>query len=103
MIYTLIGMSLFFVALGFLLTEHNAKYLLAGYNTMSEEKRKNVNIKGYLQFFRSFHIFLGISFLIIGLIAHIFFGEVITGAAISLYPIVAYAYFIWKGSKYQTK
>lgn len=100
MLYILIGMGLFFVALGFLLTENNAKYLLAGYNTLNEEKRKKVNIKGYLQFFRRFHIFLGGTFLIFGLIAHFYFGEMITGITISLYPIIAYAYFIWKGTKY---
>ena len=40
MIYVIIGMSVLFVAIGFLVTERNAKYLLAGYNTMSEEERK---------------------------------------------------------------
>ena len=99
MLNIIIGMSLFFVALAFLVTENNAKYLLAGYNTMNEENRKKVNIKAYMQFFRRFHIFLGISILIIGLIVQYFFSEMIIGVTLSLYPILAYVYFVWRGSK----
>ena len=97
--YTIIGMSLLFIAIAFIVTEKNAKYLLAGYNTMNEENRKKVNIKAYMQFFRRFHIFLGMSILIIGLIAQYFFSDMIVGVALSLYPILAYVYFIWRGSR----
>lgn len=100
MMYPIIGMSLFFVALAFLVTENNAKYLLAGYNTMNEENTKKVNIKVYMQFFRRFHIFMGVSLLIIGLVVQYFSSEMIVGVALSLYPILAYVYFVWRGSKY---
>lgn len=45
MIYVLIATSLIFVALGFLVTEKNAKYLLSGYNTLSKEERKKFDFK----------------------------------------------------------
>ena len=37
MIYVIIGVSLIFGSLGFILTKDNAQYYLAGYNTMPKE------------------------------------------------------------------
>lgn len=100
MIYTLIGMSLLFVAIAFIVTENNAKYLLSGYNTMSEEERKKVNIKEYIPYFKKFHIFLGVSFLVLGLALTYFIDEIAGGIFIMVYPILAYIYFIVTSSKY---
>jgi len=36
------------------LTKENAKYLLSGYNTMSEEERKKFDIEQYLILFKKF-------------------------------------------------
>jgi hypothetical protein len=44
MIYAILGTSLLFVAIGFIVDEKNAKYLLSGYNTMNEEDRQKVDI-----------------------------------------------------------
>lgn len=100
MVYTLIGMSLLFVAIGFIVTENNAKYLLSGYNTMSEEDREKVNIKEYIPYFRNFHIFLGASFLVFGLVLTYFIDEIAGGIFLTTYPILAYIYFIVRSSKY---
>ncbi|APA00005.1 hypothetical protein BIW12_11505 [Flavobacterium commune] len=98
--FTLIGMSLLFIAIGFIVNEHNAKYLLSGYNTMSEEERKKVNIKAYIQYFRRFHLFLGISFFPIGTLLTYFIDENATGVFIGIYPILAYTFFIATSFKY---
>lgn len=98
--FTLIGMSLLFIAIGFIVNEHNAKYLLSGYNTMSEEERKKVNIKAYIQYFRKFHLFLGISFFPIGTLLTYFIDENATGVFIGIYPILAYTFFIATSFKY---
>ena len=37
MVIAIVGISLLFTAIGFVVTEKNAKYLLAGYNTMSKK------------------------------------------------------------------
>ena len=100
MMFTLIGMSLLFIAIGFIVNEHNAKYLLSGYNTMSEEERKKVNIKAYIQYFRRFHLFLGISFFPIGTLLTYFIDENATGVFIGIYPILAYTFFIATSFKY---
>ena len=98
--YVLIGMSLLFVAIGFIVTENNAKYLLSGYNTMSEEERKKVDIKAYISYFRKFHIFLGVSFFLIGTLLTYLIHENAGGIFLGVYPILAYIYFIWTSSKY---
>lgn len=103
MLYLLFGMSALFVGLSWLVTEKNAKYLLAGYNTMSEADRAHFDLKSYLRFFRRFHLILGISFLLIGLCLHYFSRTSMTGTFISAYPILAYIYFIWKSSRYQAQ
>lgn len=100
MIYGFIGMSLLFVAIGLALTVNNAKYLLSGYNTMSEEDRKKVDIKKYVPFFRNFHIFLGVSFFIIGMALTYLISESVGGIFLSIYPILCYIYFLIAGGKY---
>jgi hypothetical protein len=100
MIYLLIGMGFLFVAIGFIVTENNAKYLLSGYNTMSEKDRKKVDINAYILYFRKFHIFLGISFVILGTALTYLFNENAGGIFLAVYPILAYIYFITNSSKY---
>jgi hypothetical protein len=99
MIYGIIGLSLLFVAIGFSLTENNAKYLLSGYNTMREEDRNKVDIKAYVPYFRRFHIFLGVSFLLIGSPLSLI-SENASGVFLGTYPILAYIYFLLGSSKY---
>jgi len=66
---TLIAISIFsliLIGIGYLITEKNAPYLLAGYNTMSKEEQDQVDLKPLLAFFKKFHINLGVSQAIIG-------------------------------------
>ncbi|WP_041252056.1 DUF3784 domain-containing protein [Flavobacterium indicum] len=72
MIFAITFLSLIFLGLAFLVTENNAKYLLSGYNTMSEEERQKFDIKSYIAYIKNFHIFLGISIFIIGSILYYF-------------------------------
>lgn len=93
-------MSLLFVAVGFILTENNAAQLLSGYNTMAEEDRKKVDIKGYIPYFKKFHIFLGTSLFVFGVIL-IYFVDVNVGwVFVAVYPIMAYIYFGITSSKF---
>ncbi len=54
MLYVIVGMGILFTSLGFIVTENNAQYLLAGYNTMSEDDRKNFDLPAYIRFFKNF-------------------------------------------------
>ncbi|WP_375583983.1 DUF3784 domain-containing protein [Cyclobacterium xiamenense] len=73
---------------------------LSGYNTMSEEDRKKVDIQAYVPYFRNFHLFLGISFLIGGIALYFFVSENAGGVFLAFYPIIAYIYFTATSSRF---
>ena len=100
MIIVSVLLAFIFIGIGFLITEKNAKHLLSGYNTMSDEDRKNFNLTDYLKFFKKFHVFLGTSLLIISLILFYFVDADYSGVFVGVYPIAAYIYFIWKGKRF---
>ena len=100
MLYIIIGTGLLFISMAFLVTENNSKYLLSGYNTMSEAERTKVDIKSYIPYFKKFHLFLGVSFIAIGLLLHFAIGESASGIFIGVYPILAYIYFMRESNKY---
>lgn len=100
MIYVILFLSLLFIGTGFILTEKNAPYLLSGYNTMSKEEQAKFDLESYVPHFRKFHLFLGISFGVIGLALHYFIGENASGIFLGIYPILAYIYFIWSTKHY---
>ena len=100
MIYVIVGTSLLFIGVAYLVTVDNAKYLLSGYNTMSKAEREKVDIKSYIPFFKKFHIALGLSCLIIGVLLCVLISEKLSGIFITIYPIAAYIYFIKKGDTY---
>ena len=100
MIYVIIFLSILFIAIGFIVTETNSKYLLSGYNTMSEEEQEKVDIKSYIVFFRNFHIFLGSSLLLFSLLIYYFVDKDWSGIFLAFYPILAYVFFIWYGTKF---
>ncbi len=100
MILVLLGLSLVFVAVGFIVTEKNAKNLLSGYNTMSEQERQAFDIKSYIPAFRKFHLFLGSSLFAAGTAILILLGEGAAGIFMTAYPLLAYIWFMWIGIKY---
>ena len=100
MLYVIIGMGLLFIAIGFIITEENAKYLLSGYNTMSDAARQQFNLTAYLTFFRKFHLFLGTSLMLIGLPINYIISESAGGLLIGIYPLAAYIYFAIVSSRY---
>ncbi|WMW78678.1 DUF3784 domain-containing protein [Flavobacterium sp. 20NA77.7] len=99
MLFPILFISILLTGIGFLVTEENASYLLSGYNTMSEEERKQFDIRGYIPFFKKFHIFLGTSLCSIGLVIYYFIDADISGLFMGIYPILAYTYFIWISNK----
>ena len=103
MIIAIVGVSLLFIAIGLAVTEKSAKYLLAGYNTMSKEDRDKLSLKSYLPLFRRFHIYLGVSLLSIGLILILLTNESVAGVFLGVYPVLAYIYFIGSSNKTTTR
>jgi len=52
--FPVVFVSVLFWVIAHFLTKENAKYLLSGYNTMSEEERKKFDIEQYLILFKKF-------------------------------------------------
>ena len=100
MVYVIIFLSLLFAGVGFLINANNAENLLAGYNTLSTEQRKNVDLHGYLRLFKKFHLFLGISVLVIGLGLYVLADESVLILFMTIYPILAYLIFIIIGFRF---
>ena len=96
MIYVIIGVSLIFGSLAFILTKDNAQYLLAGYNTMSKEQREQIDIEAYLTVFKQAHITLAISTLVLGVATVFWFGDRVAAFFISIYPLLFYGNFFFK-------
>ncbi len=100
MIYwTVFFVDIIFIFTAYLVNKDNAKYLLAGYNTMPEEERKKFDLEKFLIFWKKF--FVGLTFVstLIFLIAYIIFSEKIaifiwTGSLIIPWPI-----FLYKANK----
>ena len=59
-ILPIIFVNIIFIVIAFGINKKNAKYLLAGYNTMSNEQRAKFDIEGFLIFFKKY--FLLVSF-----------------------------------------
>lgn len=99
-IYIILGISLLFIAIGFIITPNNAKTLLSGYNSMSTQERDNFLIEDFLKFFKLFHIFLGISFFLLSFFIIELFDEIYFGLFVSIYPLLFYVYMIFRSKKF---
>ena len=95
-------MSLSYLAVAFVITPFNARYLLAGYNTMSEEKRQAFNIDRYLtDFFKPFFKKLSL-FPPLSLLALATFLE--SKEAIIVWSIIQslpFVWFVWRSYAFQ--
>lgn len=93
MIIVLFLVGCVFVGCGYLLTEKNARSLLAGYNTLSEEEKSRFDLKSFLKFFRQFHLVLGISFFFLGSLVYFFIGGPFMKIFLVVLPTVFYIQF----------
>lgn len=100
MFFFILGLSALFIVIAFTVTEGNAKYLLSGYNTMSEADRKQVDLVAFLHYFKRFHLFLGISFLVVASALHFAVGANAAGVFVTVYPILAYVFFIVRSQRF---
>jgi hypothetical protein len=99
MIIPVLIISVIFAVVGFTVTGKNAKYLLSGYNMMSEEQRSAVDIGGYLHFFKRFHFLLAGSLFILVMTVE-WISPNLAGIMLGVYPLLGYCYFIMKSSSY---
>lgn len=99
MLWIALFLSVVFGSIGFIVNRDNARYILSGYNTMSEADRRAIDMEAYLRFFRRFHVFLGLSLLVgTGLLSLIDANW--ASMFMTIYPLAAYLFFIVKGGSY---
>lgn len=103
MIIPILILSAVIIAIGLIVTVENAKYLLSGYNTMTDAERENIDIKSYIAYFRKFHLFLGISLFLGASVLLYFMDKDWSELFLGTYPILAYLYFIWKVRQFSKK
>lgn len=96
MMYFTLGFGVLFILIAFLVHEGNARFLLSGYNTMSEEDRAAFDLNGFLYLFKRFHIALGSIIIIGGLGFELMDSELYQIYLVGVLPVFAYMYFILK-------
>lgn len=98
LIYILVALMLFAAVV---VTRKNAQYILAGYNTLSDEKKREFDLIFFLKFFKRFLFFLAFSYLVIGLILYNIVrnenGSIIFSV---MYPLVGFLVLILKSLKF---
>lgn len=94
--WLILGLPLFFVALGFLLNQHNAPYLLSGYRSMSSEEQAAYPLAESVRFFRRFHWLMGGGSLLIALLFVAIGKPKFATEAVVVLPLVAYAFFVYR-------
>jgi hypothetical protein len=102
LIFTIIFISSLYLLIGFGINKDNARYLLAGYNTMTSEQKQKFNIDKYLEFFNPFFkklcLYPPLSF---GLMYILFEGEqlILTWSLLQMLPFV---WFTAKSLKFKS-
>jgi len=72
------------VFIGGILTEETAPSMLSGYNTMSDDKKKNVDFKAIVKSFQKVFYGIAIALTIIGILSYFFENENLWGALLAL-------------------
>lgn len=67
-----------------ILNEENASSLLSGYNTMSDEKKKNVDFKAIVGLYKKVFYGISIAFVINGILSYFFPNDQLWGALLIL-------------------
>lgn len=95
-----IFVSILYYAIGYFINKENAKYLLSGYNTMSDEERKKFDIENYLVFFKAFFKKQSVYSLLVFPVLHLMFDDEKAILIWSLYITIAIVYLYIKSKKF---
>lgn len=83
------------------INEKNARYILAGYNSMSEIEKQQFELVKYLKFFKNYLLILAVSYIVIGFILFEVFDNANIGIIFSvLYPFFSFFLLIYKSLSY---
>jgi len=100
MIVALTFVNIIFIAIAKYINTKNAKFFLAGYNTMSEKERDNFDLVNYLKFFKSFFIKLTFYSTLIYAVTYFTYSEEVAAIAWCISLTIPWPFFIIKSQKY---
>ena len=100
---TILFVDIVFVALAFGINKNNAKYLLAGYNTMSKDDREKFDIDDFLIFFKNFFLQISIYSTLIFILLFILFDPVVSIIGYTMSIILPMPLMIHMGNKFYSK
>ena len=98
-IIVLILTNLFILIVMRSLNKNNAKYLLAGYNTMSKEERENFKIKEYLIYLKKFWNKLLLYNSLLTIFSYFFFDELVVVIVYSISLMLPLPILIYQSNK----
>lgn len=101
LIGTLLFMSLTYLLIGYGINRKNARYLLAGYNTMSVAEREEFDIESYLKFFKPFFKKLSLFPPLTYAVSSIFFSGDSLVLVWTFLQLVPFIFFFKKNKKFQ--
>ena len=100
MIVALTFVNIIFIAIAKYINTKNAKFFLAGYNTMSAKERDNFDLVNYLKFFKSFFIKLTFYSTLIFAVTYFAYSEEVAAIAWCISLTIPWPFFIIKSQKY---
>ncbi|CAI8317502.1 MAG: DUF3784 domain-containing protein [Flavobacteriaceae bacterium] len=103
MIIILLLIDFILLGIAYCMNPKNAKYLLSGYNTMSDKERDSFDIINYLKFMKSFFIKISIYSTMLFVFCDYLYGEETAAVVWAISLTVPWPYFIIKSQKFYFK
>ena len=98
--WVVLFVDVIFIGVAYLVNKDNAKYLMAGYNTMSKEERKKVDLGNLLIFWKKFFVILAFASTTIFVISYLMFTESVTLIIWTVCLIIPWPIFIYRLQKF---
>lgn len=93
-------MAFIMIFIGGIVTEESAPNLLSGYNTLSDEKKKNVDFKAIVKIFHKVFYGIAITLIIIGILSYFFKNDNLWAALLSIAVTWGLLPLFFVGKKY---
>lgn len=97
-----IFVSALFYAIGYYINKENSKYLLSGYNTMSDDERKKFNIEGYLKIFKPFFKNQALYSFLVFQLFHLLYDNKVSLIIYSVYISIIPLYLVFKSRQFKS-
>ena len=99
--FPVIFVSVLFYAIGYFINKENSKYLLSGYNTMSNEEREKFDIEGYLKIFKPFFKNQALYSFFVFQLFHLVYDNKVSLIIWCIYISIAPLYLVFKSQKFK--